>query len=306
MRRLWSVARLSTTSTGMPYVACKREGVLAGDRVGAGGLCLLKGVVQELQAVFEVAEELLLLLLDRGLDPADALGQLGIGLLHDLRDDRDELVEERLAAAHLVGVEDGPAQQAADHVALLFRAGPDVFVDAEGQGPDMVRHAADADAVGMVAVVLQSERVGDRRDDRLEDIGFKDRPDTLQAGRRPLEAHAGVDVLLGQRLELAGADAVELGEDQVPDFDFLGPGAVVEDFRAGPAHAVGTVGRCTGRPEIVVLAQPGDPVRGNLDLVVPDVVGLVVVEVDGDRELIGGDLERCASRTPTPSGSPRA
>ncbi len=51
------------------------ERVLAGDRVGAGGLRLLEDVVQELQAVLEVAEELLLFLLDGGLDPADALGR---------------------------------------------------------------------------------------------------------------------------------------------------------------------------------------------------------------------------------------
>ena len=170
-----------------------------------------------------------------------------------------DLVEERLAAAHLVGVEDSAPEQAADDVPLLFRPGPDVLVDAERQGPDMVGHAADADAVGMVAVVFDPERVGDRRDDRLEDVGLEDRRDALQAGGRPLEAHAGVDVLLGQRLELAGADPVELGEDQVPDLDFLGTGAVVEDLGAGPADAVGAVRRCAGGPEIVVLAHARDP-----------------------------------------------
>ena len=45
------------------------EGVLARDRVRAGRPGLLEGVVQEPQAVLEVAEELLLLLLDRGLRP---------------------------------------------------------------------------------------------------------------------------------------------------------------------------------------------------------------------------------------------
>ncbi len=45
-------------------------------------------------------------------------------------DGRDDLVEERLAPAHLVGVEDGPAEQAADDVALLLVRGLDVLVDA--------------------------------------------------------------------------------------------------------------------------------------------------------------------------------
>ena len=41
-------------------------------------------------------------------------------------------------------------------------------------------------------------------------------------------------------------------------------------------------------------------VRGDLDLVVPDVVGLVVVEVDRDREPIGRDLEHSRQELPGP------
>ncbi len=219
------------------------EGIFARDRVGAGGSSLLEDLVQDSQAVLEVAEELLLLQLDRRLDSADAFLQLGIGPAHDFGDDRHELVEERLAAAHLVGVEHRAAEQAADDVALLFRPGPDVFVDAERESSNVVGHAADADAVGVVAVVLDAERIGDRGDDRPEDVGLEDRRDALQAGGGPLQPHAGVDVLLGQGLELAGPDPVELGEDQVPDLDFLGAGAVVEDLGTGPAHAVGPVRR---------------------------------------------------------------
>ena len=80
----------------------------------------------------------------------------------------------------------------------------------------------------------------------------------------------------------------------------LGPAAVVEDLGARAADAVGAVGRCAGGPEIVVLAHAGDPVGGNLDLVVPDVVRLVVVEIDGDRQPVGGDLEHAAEELPGP------
>ena len=152
----------------------------------------------------------------------DALAQLGVGPAHHLGDDGHDLVQERLAPAHLVGVEHGPAEQAADDVALLLGPGPDVLVDAERQGPGMVGHPADADAVGLVALVLDARACSAT----AATIGLKmsvsktDR-DALQAGRRAFQAHAGVDVLLGQRLELARADAVELGEDEVPDLDFL-------------------------------------------------------------------------------------
>ena len=102
------------------------------------GLGLPEDVVEHPQAVFQVAEELLFFLADDVLDARHAVAQLGVAAFHDLGHDRDELVQERLAPAHLIGVEHGPAQQAADDVALLLRSRPDVFVDAEGQGADMV------------------------------------------------------------------------------------------------------------------------------------------------------------------------
>ncbi len=89
-------------------------------------LVFLKVSFEQPQAVLEVAEELLLLLAD---DVSGSAGRCraarGRAALIDLGDDRDELVQERLALAHLVGVEHGPAEQAADDVALLLgrRAG---------------------------------------------------------------------------------------------------------------------------------------------------------------------------------------
>ncbi len=143
---------------------------------------------------------------------------------------------------------------------------------------------------GLGAVVGQAEMLGGRGDERLEDVDLEVRRDLLHHGGQPFEAHAGVDVLGGQGFELAGADPVELGEDEVPDLDFLDPVAVVEDLRAGAADAVGAVGRGSGGPEVVVLAHPGDPVGGEADLLVPDAERLVVVEVDGDGQAVGGDL----------------
>ena len=123
---------------------------------------------------------------------------------------------------------------------------------------------ADADAVERVldlGVVIDPQRLGRGGDDGLEDVDLEVRPHALQGRRGPFQAHAGIDVLVGQGLELAGADAVELGEDQVPDLHLLDPVAVVEDLGAGAADAVGAVRGSAGRPEVVVLAHPGDPVR---------------------------------------------
>ena len=101
---------------------------------------------------------------------ADAFARARDKAGHDLGHDGHDLVQEWLPAADLVGVEHGPAEQPADHVALLFRARADVFVDAEGQGPAVVGHAADADTVRLLAVVFRPSELGHGRDDRPENI----------------------------------------------------------------------------------------------------------------------------------------
>jgi hypothetical protein len=69
--------------------------------------------------------------------------------------------------------------------------------------------------------------------------------------------------LLGSGRRLFGrvAHAVELREDEVPDFDLAEVGAEV-DFAARAADAVGALAGGVGRPEVLVLAQPLEPLGG--------------------------------------------
>ena len=84
-------------------------------------------------------------------------------------------------------------------------------------------------------------------------IGVVVGDDALEDGSDAFEAHAGVDAGFRQRSESAGGVAVELHEDEIPDFDvaaavareltigvaFFGCGGahVVENFAAGAAWA---------------------------------------------------------------------
>src|SRR5581483_11439506 len=105
--------------------------------------------------------------------------------------------------------------------------------------------------------------------------------DSLQNCRGPLQAHAGVDVLAGERTEVVRriADTIELREDQVPDFDRAAGRRMIENFAAWAADAVGAFARCTGRPEVVVLAHALDPVGSELDVAHPDLCRFVVILV---------------------------
>ncbi len=82
---------------------------------------------------------------------------------------------------------------------------------------------------------------GGRFDDRPQNVDVEIRVDALQHAGRALQAHAGVDVLARQRPEIIGrlADAIELREHQVPDFDCAAGGRMEKDFAARAAHAVG-------------------------------------------------------------------
>jgi hypothetical protein len=159
------------------------------------------------------------------------------------------------------------------------------------------------------------ENVAAGADDGLEDVGLEVRVDALEDGAEALEAGTGVDVLLGQRREDPAVLPVELGEDEVPDLDVAVAAAgdvavgrpaavlraeVVVDLAAGPAGAVGALGGRARGPEVVGLAQALDLPGGEADLVGPDVERLVVVLVDGDRELVGGDVHLLVHELPGP------
>ncbi len=286
------------------------------DHLRPGRFRLLDRRLQVLHPVFDRAEELLLLLADHVLDADHALLQVGIRLLHRVGHDRHQRVQERLVAArlgtHPVGIDQRPPEQQSHDVGLLIRAGPYILVDAEAGRADVVGDPADGDPLillqplleparlGVVGLIFQAQSVGGGVDDGAEDVDVEVRPHALHGRRHPLQAHAGVDVVLRQWLQLARPHAVELREHEVPDLDFLDAVAVVENLRAGAAHAVGPVSGGAGRPEVVVLAHAGDAAGRDLDLPVPDVERLVVVQVDRDRQALAVDLQRVGQELPRP------
>ena len=66
---------------------------------------------------------------------------------------------------------------------------------------------------------------------------------------------------------------------------------MVEDLAARSADAVRALARRTGRPEVVALAHPRDAIQSQADVLLPDPGGLVVVQIDGDRQAAGIDAQ---------------
>ena len=140
-------------------------------------------------------------------------------------------------------------------------------------------------------------------DQGLEQVDLVVAVHVLQHGGQALHAHAGVHARLRQLVHHARFVAVELHEHQVPDFNeavavFLGRArraapdvgaVVVEDLgaRAARTHVGHLPEVVRGVARALVVADADDALFRHADLVGPDVVGFVVLDVDGDGELLG-------------------
>ena len=138
----------------------------------------------------------------------------------------------------------------------------------------------------------------------------------LQDGSQTLQPHAGVHTRRGQFDQAAVGLHVELHEHVVPDFNE--PVAVF--FRAA-GRAAGNV--CTvvvknlgaraawasvsHHPKIVrrvffafVVADAHDAISWQTDFFVPNIVGLVVIDIHRDHETLGRQFVHLSQQLPTP------
>ena len=138
----------------------------------------------------------------------------------------------------------------------------------------------------------------------------------LQDGSQALQAHASVYTWRRQVIQAAVSLHVELHEHVVPDFNeavtvFTGAAGwaagdvlamVIKNLAARPARA-----GVSHHPEVVrrvffalVVANAHNAVGGQANLVVPDVVGLLVVNVDGGQQLFRRQFVDFGQQFPTP------
>jgi hypothetical protein len=248
----------------------------------AAFLHLVEDPLNAVQPAVDGGEEIALFLLD---DARHALGrfqQLGIGLPRHFGHDRHQLVQKRLAHAHLPAVEHGAPQEPLDDVFFLVRPGINVLVDGERASAHVIGNPPQPPAVVVARHVLYVTHLARGFDDRSQDVNMKIGLDSLHHRSGALQSHAGVDILARQRPQIVGRspDAVELREHQVPDLDFLALLGMKEDLAAWAADAVRPLARRPGGPEVVILPHTLNAAGGHFHLVVPDVVSLVVVEID--------------------------
>ena len=203
----------------------------------------------------------------------------------------------------------GPAEDAAQDVPAALVRRDDAVGDHEGRAAHVVGDDADGDVAVMVLAVGAAGDLDDLIEDLAHAVDLEHVVDALHDAREAFEAHARVDVLVFEGLVGAVAHAVELREDVVPDLHIAvavaaGPAvglaaavlfaAVEVDLGAGAAGAGAVL------PEVVLLAEPRDPLRRDADGLVPEIEGLVVLFIHGREELFRRDLKGDGQKFPRP------
>ena len=159
-----------------------------------------------------------------------------------------------------------------------------------------------------IHVMFLAGDLADVLDDAHQKVGIVIARLALHHRRESFESHAGVDARTGQRGHLAGLVALVLHEHEVPHFEIAvavapdGAGRLAasqrfalvdKDFRTGAART----GRAHG-PEIVLVAEPENPVVAQLDFLLPQLGGLVVVLVDRRIQLVDGEFHLLRQEIP--------
>ena len=236
-----------------------------------------------------------------------ALGavQFRIGLTHLAHQHRNEPPHQRLACAEQFGVAHGAAHDTAQHVAAAFVRGQHTVGDEERGGAQMV--GDDAVRGLLRAVGIDVGEVSHGLDQRAEQIDLVIVVRALQHGGDALEPHAGIDRRPRQVDALAAGKLLVLHEDEVPDLDeAVAVGirrarraagnvvaVIVENLRAWPARAEVAHG-----PEIVGAGDADDLLVGQAGDFLPQIVGLVVVDIDRDREPVLRQAEFLGDQVP--------
>ena len=221
----------------------------------------------------------------------------------------NQLADCRLREAQIcVAVTYSTAQDSADNVASLGICGQLTIGNRERNSTQVVGNNAHSNISLLILAVSLASHSGDAGDCRLEYVGVVVRLLALQSHTQTLEAHTRINVLCGQRLQLAIGLAVELHEHKVPDLDnqrvahinHLATGLSLNLLVVTQVDvnlAAGTAGASlTHLPEVVVLVTADNVILGQILL--PE---LICLSVEGNTILLAtleyGSIEAALVQT---------
>ena len=270
-------------------------------------------LVEDPRALLERLPELLLLAREPHVDRVRLRVQLGVRRRHQLAHDRREAGEERALDPDPPALQQRPAHHAPQHVAAILVRRHDAVRDEERHPARVVREDPQRAVRVEVRPVRAPGELLAEPDQRQELVGLEDRVGPLLDQRHPVEAEAGVDVLLRQRRERPDRVLVVLHEDEVPVLQEALVLAARQVVGLAPLHAAVEVelrarAARPGRPRLpeVLRARAGDdPLARDADreprldrlLVEPEAERLVALE-DRDPDVLGLEAEALERELP--------
>ena len=267
----------------------KAEGVMQIEHFfGVKGSALEQGL-QALHPLTQGDTEALLL-------GSDGFGN-PIGLRFDLGVNRSQQASDDGHARRQVNgrpqppsMDHGAADHAPEHIPTPVIGGDDPIREQHGGATSVIGEHTVGDVGLRIAAVGFARFLGKMLNERLKCVRVEERPPLVDHRGEPLEAHAGIDPLLGEGCPHAGLVPVPGDENQVPDLEKAITVLAVRPAVRPPAAVllapvvvdlgIGTAGPgWTGGPEVVLVTEPPDPLGRHAGFL-PDLETLVVVVVD--------------------------
>mmetsp|Transcript_28948 Transcript_28948/g.69138 ORF Transcript_28948/g.69138 Transcript_28948/m.69138 type:complete len:579 (+) Transcript_28948:995-2731(+) len=273
--------------------------------VAAGGL---QELVELLLPALQRLREALLLAAHLLADPGRVARNVWVARAAERHDDLRQAVGEEFGDPENAALHDDAPEKAPDHVAAADVGRKHAVGDEVHSGAAVVADDLEGGLLGLggFAVVDAGEPRGLRHDGEYE-VRLVVVRGSLEDLRHALEAHARVDVLVGERRRRSVLRPVELHENHVVELDeprvVLEVGAVlaalgvqvVVELGARPARP-----RRPARPEVVLRPHAPDPRLGHADLVPPDGIGLVVLLEDAHPDTRFGEAKHLGGELPAP------
>ena len=239
-----------------------------GDAVDDAVFGFVRRFAEFLQALLEGPLELGLFFFQFFLDLGFVFRQFRIRVLIFIDEGLSHILQAAVRQVDVSAVAHRPADDPPKHIALVHVGGGDALpvADHHSGGPGVVQYDPEGSGDFRVFSVFLSGQFFDDFDGIFKQVGIVNAFLAVHDAGDSLQPHAGVDVFLGQRFELAFADFIVFHEYVVPDLQEGAAVAVRTAVRAalGPpdqehftVRAAGT-GQACRAPPVVLLGQEVD------------------------------------------------
>ena len=285
------------------------ESILAVQHALAGSFHLLLHVGEDLQALVDGLVELAFLIVQYIDNEILFLFQLRITVPGAFDYSQRQVRQEFALNTQQAAMTGSPADQTAQHVAPSLVGGHNAVGNQEGGRTDMVRDQTDGNVRFVVCSVGFSRDLADPVSQGADGIHVENGIHVLYHHGQTLQAHAGVDIFLFQGGVVALPVVFKLGKYVVPHFHV--PVAVAAHGASRFAAAVffspvivdlgtGTAGACPVFPEVVLLVETENPLRRDAYLFIPDIKGLVVLQIHGRIQAVRIQSHHLGQKLPGP------